>query len=49
LDILGVEGEINWLYQNIRMELPFYAPYNPGREQVSKLVKFQCVFPPEEH
>jgi len=48
LDILTLEKGINWLSQNIRMELPLYAAYNPRREQVSKHIQFQCVFPSEE-
>jgi hypothetical protein len=27
------------------MELTLYAAYNPRREQVSKLVQFQCALP----
>ena len=36
------------LSPNIRMELPLYTVYNPRREQVSKHVQFQCVFPSGE-
>jgi hypothetical protein len=36
LDILTLEKGTNWLSQNIGMELPLYAAYNPRREQVSK-------------
>jgi len=34
--------------ENVGMELPLYAAYNPRRQQVSKHVQFQCVFPSEE-
>jgi len=49
LDILAIEGEKDWLYQKIGIELSFYSAYNPGREQVSEHVQFQCGFPLEEH
>jgi hypothetical protein len=31
LDILTFEGRTDWLSQNIGMELPYYAAYNPER------------------
>jgi len=34
LDILTLEEGNDWLSQNIRMELPLYAAYNPRRERV---------------
>jgi len=48
LDIFALEKGTNFLSQNIRMELPLYAVYNFRREQASKLIQFQCVFPSEE-
>jgi hypothetical protein len=44
LDILTLEDRTNWLSQNVGMELPLNAEYNPRRQQVSKHVQFQCVF-----
>jgi len=35
LDSLTLEDGTDWLSQNIGMELPHYAAYNPRREQVS--------------
>ena len=48
LVILNLENGTNWLAQNIGMELPVYAAYNPRIEQVSKHAQFQCVFPTGE-
>jgi hypothetical protein len=48
LDILTLKDGTDWLSQNIRTELPLYTVYNPRRDQVSKLVQFQCVFPTAE-
>jgi hypothetical protein len=48
LDIFALEKGTDLLSQNIGMELPLYAAYNFKREQVSKLIQFQCVFPSEE-
>ena len=30
-DILTLEGRTDWLFQNVGMELPFYAAHNPTR------------------
>ena len=38
LDILNLEDGTDWLSLNTEMELPFYAAYNPRREQISKHV-----------
>jgi hypothetical protein len=38
---LTLEDKANWLSQNVGMELPLDAAYNPRREQVSKFVQFQ--------
>jgi hypothetical protein len=43
LDILTLENGTNWISQNVGMELPLYAAYNPRRQQVSKHVQFNCV------
>ena len=48
LDIMTFEDWTDWLSQNVRMQLPLYAVYNPRPEQVSKHVQFQCVFPSAE-
>ena len=43
LDILTLEGGSNWLSQNVRIELPLYAAYNPRREQISKRAISVCL------
>jgi len=48
LDILTLKDRTNGLSQNVGMELPLNAAYNPRREQLSKHVQFQCVFLSEE-
>jgi hypothetical protein len=44
LEILTLEDRTNLLSQNVGMELPLNAVYNPRREQVSNHVQYQCVF-----
>ena len=44
LEILTLEDRTNLLSQNMGMESPLNAVYNPRRRQVSKHVQFQCVF-----
>jgi len=45
---LGLEGGADRLSQNVGTQLPLYAAHNPRRQQVSKLVQFQCALPSGE-
>jgi hypothetical protein len=48
LEILTLEDGTDWSSQNVGMELPLYDAYSPRREQVSKLLQFQCALPSGE-
>jgi hypothetical protein len=44
-DILTLEGGTDWLSQDIGTQLSLYAAHSPRRQQISKLVQFQCALP----
>jgi len=47
-DSLTLDGGTDWLSKTVGTQSPLYAAHDPRRQQVSKLVQFECALPSGE-